>query len=222
MSAWDFDDNDKASFTKFPVGVTRIRVIDAEPHVRWTHWMPQYQKSINCPGRGCPIDEIRKRQKANGEAYSYNMSKRFAINSYNHETSRGEIMEQGVTFFEDLRDMMKELRSDGKKLQDVTLKVKRRGNTKDDTSYRLDIDEESPLSAAELEAVEKKTNLPEYFKPHTPDQILKLITTTCDSPDKYKEAWNAVMTATVEPTHDEGELLQSPGPEPQEEVFEVR
>ena len=64
--SWDFEINSggaKAEFTKFPVGVTRIRVIDDEPNVRWTHWIQQHKRSINCPGKDCPICEIRRYQK---------------------------------------------------------------------------------------------------------------------------------------------------------------
>lgn len=209
MSGWNFDagsNQDKANFTKFPVGVTRIRVLDAEPNVRWTHWMPQFQKSVNCPGRGCPIDDIRRQQKANGESYTYNMSRRFAINIYNQETQRVEIMEQGITFFEDLRDIMTDLREEGKTLSDVIIKVRRRGTGKDDTSYRIDIDVEEPMTQAEVDASSEKVDLQEYFKPHTPMQILKLLQVRAETPDKYKEAWNEIMSEGESGTDTEEEI----------------
>lgn len=188
--SWDLSGGQgkKTNFTKFPVGVTRIRVLDEQPDVRWTHWLNQYRKSVNCPGRGCPIDEIRRQQKANGEAYTYNMSRRFAINIWNYETNQVEIMEQGITFMEDLRDVMTDLSEDGKKLRDVILKVRRRGTAQDDTSYRIDVDEEVAIEANVANA--ETTNLREYFKPHTPEQVLALISYTGND---FQGHWNEVM-----------------------------
>lgn len=214
---WDFNEGqDKTNFTKFSVGITRIRILDEEPMVRWIHWMGQYQKSVNCPGRGCPIDEIRKQQKANGEDYTYNMGRRFTINVYNHDTNRAEIMEQGITFFEDLRDVMTDLTDQGKKLKDVILKVRRRGSTKDDTSYRIDIDVEEPLSVPEIDAYDNLVDMKEYFKPHNPAQILKLLQVRAETPEKYKEAWNEIMKAE-EPASHESDNVDLP-----EEDIEVR
>lgn len=188
--AWNFDSNTnnnstKAEFTKFPVGITRIRVIDAEPHIRWTHWLPALKRSVNCPGKGCPICEIRKQQKANKEPYTHAMGRRFAINIENLETGKVEIMEQGIGFFEDLRDLLTDIESEGKSLIDVIIKVRRRGTGKDDTSYRLDIDSTDTLSSTQKEALtSKKINLAEYFKPHTDEQIMKLL---------QGQSWEEVM-----------------------------
>ena len=54
MSGWDFNSNNndkKIEFTKFPEGVTKIRLVDPEPHMRWTHWLPKEKRSVNCPGK---------------------------------------------------------------------------------------------------------------------------------------------------------------------------
>ncbi len=203
MSGWDFDSNNsggsaKAEFTKFPVGVTRIRVLDEEPKVRWTHWMQQHKRSINCPGKGCPICEVRKQQKANKEPNTYAMGRRFAMNIYNLETGKVEIMEQGLNFFQDLKDLREDADGD---LTQVIIKVRRRGEGKDDTSYRLDIDTKEPLSldeATKLSAM--KTNLDEYFKPHTNEQILRIIS---------GEAWDTVMKSeTTESSDDSNEEFE--------------
>lgn len=178
-NGWDFNspsnNGNKSEFTKFPVGVTRIRIVDGEPFQRWTHWMQQFKRTINCPGKGCPICEIRKRQKANKEPYTYNVTKRIAIQVLNRETEKLEIMEQGKTFFEDLRDIMEDLYDQDKKLIDVDIKVKRRGEGKDDTSYRLDIDKEYPLTENDKELIKNKIDLKEFFKPHEIDKITQLI-----------------------------------------------
>ena len=193
--SWDFDsDNTKVEFTKFPVGITKIRVVDEAPYLRWTHWMNTLKRSINCPGNGCPICEIRKNQKANKMPQTHNMSRRFVINVLNRETGKVEIMEQGVGFFEDLRDLMRDLQEDGKSLIDVDIKVRRRGTGKDDTSYRLDLDDEYPLTPEEITLVESAVNLREYFKPHTHEQINRVLN---------GETWEDVMYAKDEEKEEE-------------------
>lgn len=186
MSGWDFEanTNNKVEFTKFPVGITKIRVIDEEPYVRWTHWLTQHKRSINCPGRGCPICEIRKKQKANKEPYSYGMSRKFALNVINRETGNVEIMEQGIGFFQDLRDIMQDLKDMGHNLIEADIKVRRRGTGKDDTSYRLDIDEIYTLTDEDKKLVEEKIDLEKYFKPHTNEQITRVLN---------GESWEDVM-----------------------------
>ena len=200
---WDFDSGSssstKAEFTKFAPGVTNIRVVDVAPHVRWTHWQPKYKRSINCPGRGCPICEIRKQQKANKEPQTQQMARRLAIQIINRETGKLEICEMGPTWFQDLRDLMEELKNDGKQLIDVDIKVKRRGTGKDDTSYRLDIGDEYPLTKADEALLANRINLEEYFKPHTPEQILRILN---------GEEWSSVMSESSEPaTHETEEEI---------------
>lgn len=210
MQTWDFDkgseskESKKANFTKFPVGITRIRVLDDAPFVRWTHWMPQFKRSVNCPGKGCPICEIRKQQKANGESYTYGMSRRFAINIYNYETGLQEIMEQGISFFEDLRDIMMDLKENGKELRDAILKVRRRGTGKDDTSYRVDIDEIEQMGKTEQEAMSTKIELAEFFKPHTPEKILRLLQVR----ENHAEAWNEIMSEGSDESDKQQEEIQ--------------
>jgi hypothetical protein len=198
MTGWNFDSQSKSdtkhNFTKFPVGITRIRIVDEEPFQRWTHWMPQFKRSINCPGKGCPICEIRKNQKANKEKETYSTANRIAIQVLNRETGKLEIMEQGRTFFEDLRDIMEELHDNNKKLIDVDIKVKRRGEGKDDTSYRLDIDKEYPLTEEDKKLINNKINLSELFKPHDIDKILRLLN---------GEKWEDVMYENNESNDDE-------------------
>lgn len=193
MSGWDLESNSgsskKAEFTKFPVGITRVRIIDAEPHMRWTHWFQQHKRSINCPGKGCPICDVRKQQKANGLPYTHAMAKRLAIQVLNRETGNIEIMEQGVNFFKELKDIMMDLNDRGLTLLDADIKVRRRGSGKDDTSYRLDIDKEYPLSDEDLKLINSKLNLDDFFKPHTVEQTLRVLN---------GEEWSAVMSNQID------------------------
>lgn len=190
MNTWDFGgSSSKTEYTKFPVGITHIRVIDDVPFVRWTHWVPKFNKSVNCPGQGCPICDVRKKQKAAGLDYTYGVSRRIAMNIINRETGKIEIMEQGITFFNDLRDLMSDLKEQGLKLSDVDIKVRRRGQGKDDTSYRLDIDKEYPLSDSELELIKTKPDLSTHFKPHTVEQLQRLIN---------GESWDDIFSKSEE------------------------
>ena len=186
-NGWDLDagtGGSKVEFTKFAVGIAHIRVVDVEPFVRWVHWFPQFKRSANCPGKGCGICEIRHQQKANGEDYSIQMGKRFAMNVLNHDTGKVEIMEQGIGFFQDLKDIMTDLKTDGNSLIDAVLQVRRRGTTKNDTKYTLSVDKLVPLTKEEIELVKEKTDLVEYFKPTTPEQTVRLVN---------GELWDDVM-----------------------------
>lgn len=184
---WDLDSGSsgggsKKNFTKFPVGTTHIRVVDKAPHIRWTHWMNEHRKSVTCPGmKVCPIDEIISRQKANGEKETYTRSRKYAMNIYNYETEQVEIMEQGKLFMEDLKIVMEDAKDAGKELSDLKLKVRRQGTDKDNTKYRIDVagdaDEELPTEGV--------TDLEEYFTPHTPEQITRLVA---------GEKWEDVMS----------------------------
>lgn len=196
-TTWDFDTpqggGNKQEFTKFPEGITRIRIIDEAPVVRWTHYLPKFKRSINCPGIGCPICEIRHQQKANKEPYTYAMARRFAMQVINRETGKLEILEQGKTFFEDLKELKEQIESKRLTLSDVDVRVKRKGTGQTDTSYRLDIDVETPLTEADKKLIEGKINLEDYFKPHDADKILRIVN---------GEEWNDVMGAAN--TEDEG------------------
>lgn len=198
MSGWDFKEtgatNKKQEFTKFPEGITKIRVVDTEPFERWTHFLLKDKRSINCPGKGCPICQIRKNQKANKLNYTYPMSRRFALQILNRNTGKLEIMEQGITFMQDLRDVMEMLHEDGKKLIDADLQVRRRGTGKDNTSYRIDVAEEYPLTDEDKAMMKEMIDLKEYFKPHEPEKIARVIA---------GEPFDEVMFDNVEATDDE-------------------
>lgn len=198
---WNLDGGGgKSEYTKFSVGVTRIRVLSQAPYMRWVHWMNQYGRSVTCPGNGCAIDTMRKTQKDAGLPQTYNMSKVFSMNVYNHDTGRLEIMEQGITFMEDLKAVMQDLAEENKQLTDVILKVRRRGTGKDDTVYRIDVDDVTPLNSDEKRAKDEMKVFAEYLKPATTSQINQLLDAICTSPDEYKEEWKRIMEAPEEPT----------------------
>lgn len=191
MSTWDkVGENEgqtegkKNEFTRFPEGDTFITIIDDEPVIRWTHWFPKHKRAFNCPGRGCLICDIRAKQKEAGEQYSYSSAKRFAINIWNHNTNRLEIMEQGQGFFEDLKDLRIDLIENNKVFADVKLRVRRRGLGQFDTSYRIDISDDIEFTDKQMEEIKERINLAEYYKPNTNEQAQRLLN---------GETWDEVM-----------------------------
>lgn len=202
----------KAEFTRFPEGITRIRFVNTNLHTRWTHWMPASTlkgvtgkgRSVNCPGKGCPICELRKQAKMNKETPKYSMQQRFAANVINRETKRAEILEQGKNFFEEIREIRKEGLNPTDKdesprgeLTEYDLKIKRRGTGQDDTTYRIDPDKVYPISEEDIKLIESATNLDEYFKTHTIEQIVRLLN---------GEIWEDVMKSEQEQQTQEEEV----------------
>lgn len=185
MSNWDTafqgnggDDKGKIEFASFPEGITRFRIVGGDINVRWIHWMTQHKRSVTCPGKGCPICTIRKEQKNRGEKITYNIQKKMSILGINRETKRLEVIDQGTTFFEDLRDVRGDNLEKHGDLINYDVKIKRSGTTQENTRYRIDKDEVYPLTAEDkklLEGVDVDNHLASYFKPTTPQQIQRLL-----------------------------------------------
>lgn len=206
MSGWDFNNNkgsssdngEKVKWTKFNEGITRIRLLDDVPNVRWAHWVNKFQRSVNCPGKGCPICEIRKQEKANKLPSTYAIGQRFAINVYNYDTQSVELMEQGKTFFTDLRDLIMDLQAEGLDATHAVFKVRRRGTGKDDTSYRIDIDNKTAIEDAIKSKLSQRTDLDNYFKPHTIDQVKEVVNAKPNGKDDATKIWGTIMTGEAE------------------------
>lgn len=171
-NGWDVIDDsgsgNKVEFLKLAEGITYIQLIDAVPTPRWTHWMPSLNRSLTCTGKGCPICEIRKAEKANGEKPTNGIGRRFSMSAINDSNGKVEILDQGKTFMEDLRDLALDVAKEGKDIRGYKLKIKRRGMDTS-TSYRIDLDEEVEIS--KLEPI----NLVEYFAPPTNEQVLRIL-----------------------------------------------
>jgi hypothetical protein len=184
MSGWDLESgkgsSSKMEFTHFPEGITRIRIVDPEPYARWIHWMPQFSRSITCPGRECPICNIRSAQKKTKEPQTYSMSRKFSIHIINRETGKLEIMEQGKTFFDELKEF--HLDAD---IRGYDLKVRRRGKN-EETSYRVDKGDVYDLSDVDEKLLDVRVNFADYYKPHTTEQITRLLN---------GERWEDVMSS---------------------------
>ena len=163
----------RVDFVSFKEGVnTIIRVIDEEPFSRWAHWLPQYKRSLTCPGRGCPVCEVIQAAKANKEKARFNSGKRHAIRVINRNAdNQVQILEQGKTFFGQLYDLHTEVGD----IRGYDIKVVRKGSDTD-TAYTL-----IPLAAKELSEDDQKAiaessiDFAEYFKAPTNEQLVKII-----------------------------------------------
>jgi hypothetical protein len=199
VQSWDLDSNrgggDKVEFTKLPEGLTRLRFVDEAPYQRWTHFLRAQKRSVNCPGRGCPICELRKQAKVNGLQPKYDMGKRFVMHVINRETKRLEMLEMGKTFIQDLKDLMTDLTEENQTLMNADIKVRRRGMGKDDTSYRLDIGDKTPMTEEDQKLLSQKVNFEQYFAPHDPEKILRVLN---------GEEWNEVFKREETPTTAQG------------------
>lgn len=158
----------KAKFLSFPQGITNIRVLDSEPYSRWQHWIPSAKRSVTCIGKGCPICEVVKNAKANGETPAFNSRKTHSLNVINRTTGEVEVIEQGNGFFEELRELLIE---EGD-IRNYDIKVKKTG-TGLNTKYRLTAGDKSEVNQTEY--ADQIIDLEEYFSPPTKEQVTRLM-----------------------------------------------
>lgn len=178
-TTWDFDtknkDGNKADYTKFATGITRLILVDEAPQPRWQHWMNEHKRGVTCMGKGCPICALRKSQKDAGEPVTYTQSMRLAMNVYNIDTEKLEVMDQGKRFMNDLKLIKEEAEAEGKNIRDYIIKVRRTGTTKDDTSYRVDLGDKYELSDVEKGKIAVPNDLSTFFSVPTADQLRALM-----------------------------------------------
>lgn len=201
LKGWDIESTgsgNKVEFTRFPEGLVVVRLVDTVPNMRWTHWINSARASVNCPGKGCPICNIRKQQKANKEPQSP-MGRRLSLQVINRNTGKLEILEQGITFFEDLKIVLQMAVEQDLQIDGVDLNIRRKGLGKDDTSYRIDLGEKYPMTEEDLKLIEEnKIELNEYFKPNTPEQIVRILN---------GESFSEVMKESYESEDEEDEIV---------------
>ena len=161
----------KAKFLSLPVGITNVRVLDAEPFTRWSHWVPSANRSVTCPGKGCPICEAINVAKQNKIQPQFSRQKKHSVNVINRTTGQVEILEQGNTMFEELF----ELHTENGDIRGYDIKIKRSGSGTN-TKYRVDALEKTPLTEEELKlAEENRIELEEYFKAPTFEQATQIM-----------------------------------------------
>lgn len=154
----------EVKYLKFPVGATRIRVLDSEPYSRWTHWLPAPANggkgvSIDCIGKGCPVCEAINMEKAKGtprEKIRFSTKKTHSLNVLVKSDTGSEVnvLEQGNGLFGQLKDVMVMMSSIGMKpdLTTVDVMVNRTGTGFSDTKYSVMplMNEVKPLTEEEL------------------------------------------------------------------------
>lgn len=210
LQGWDLNAGStgtkKNTFTKFPEGVTRIRILDNVPFMRWTHWMPQFSRKITCPGFGCPIDEMIKVAKATGEVAPYASTRAFSLNIYNQDTNQREILEEGVTMFEQLKNAIEDAVDDnpGKNITDFIFKVRKRNGSNGRATWTVSLDSVAPFTEAETTAQSEKADLAEMFKAPTIEQVYELLSVQATTKDEYIQRYNEIMGYTKQEDNELG------------------
>lgn len=191
--SWNFEETskqggkstNKVEFARLPEGITKIRVLDNVPFFRWAHWMPQFSRKVTCPGTGCPVCAVNKEMRNAGKDNKYGNTRNWSLNIFNHNTGKHELLEQGITFMEELRVAMEELKEDGKELTDAVLKIRNRMSGGRST-WRIDIDsDDEPLTDEEKEAINNAVDKNDYFKAPTIEQLNELLSLSAPSTDEY-------------------------------------
>lgn len=192
--SWNFEDtkgsggssSNKVEFAKFQEGITKIRVLDEVPFFRWAHWMPQFKRKVTCSGYDCSICELNRELKAKKQDAKYNNVRNWALNIFNHNTGKHELLEQGITFMEELREIMEELKKQGKSLTSAIIKIRMRTSSEGKATWRMDIDsDDEPMNELELEAMKHLVDKDEYFKAPTKEQLDELLGLATPTVEEY-------------------------------------
>lgn len=160
-------------FVKTPVGTTKIRIIDSEPHAIFKHWVKSANggkgMSVVCLGRGtCPMCKANEEAKAKGLKPIYNLSMAFAMNAIT-ETKDEEgnvqkniaILEKSKTFFQQLNS----IRQTVGELKNFEINIIRKGTQMNDTTYSI-IPQYPPTPLEnETEWLNNRIDLVDFYSP---------------------------------------------------------
>lgn len=176
----------KIEFIEFPEGATEVRIVDKEPFSRWVHWIPQLRRSYTCPGKGCPICNIIKNAKANGEIPKYNSQKRYCIHAIDRKDGQLKILENSKTFFGSLLTIRKAMLDTFGDLTNYDIKIIRTGKGKQ-TQWNIIPLGQTPLTDKEEKDIEEnRVDFATYLKAPTPEQLTRLL--NGETPDEvFKE-----------------------------------
>lgn len=165
----------EVKYVKFPVGKTKLRVLDAEPYSRWTHWIKAANAgkgmSVDCIGKGCPVCRAIVEDKKAKREKRYSSSKSHAINvlvkdQLGTAVNEVQILDKGNSIF----GMMADIMSESGDLRGYDLTITRRGESLGEISYTvLPVYPPTPLTDSE-KALEK-VDIKEMRKPLTAEQI---------------------------------------------------
>ena len=163
----DEGSKEKVPYTKFPEGLTKIRVLDAEPYSWWQHWINSSKTAVTCTGSGCPICEVIRKQRNANETPIYNNSRRHALRIWNYTTNQMEVMIQGKSFMQNLLDLHEEIGD----IREYDIKIKRNGTDKTTTYTALP----SPVSDFEFTDKICDVDLEDLFKAPDRSIIIQLM-----------------------------------------------
>ncbi len=161
----------KTEFTKLQNGVTELRFLDAEPFVRWAHWIAQAKRNISCIGAECPVCEAVKASRQAGMKPQYTSNRKFAMHVLNLTTGNVEVLEQGKVFFTQLHALHEEIGD----IRNYNIKVKTQNAGSTDVTYTLLPCAPTELDDRQKELCKELKPFEEIFKKPTKDQIIQLM-----------------------------------------------
>ena len=163
--------SNKTEFTKLQNGVTELRFLDAEPFVRWAHWIAQAKRNISCIGAECPVCDSIKAARQSGLKPHYSSNRKFAMHVLNLTTGNVEVLEQGKTFFTQLHALHEEIGD----IRNYNIKVKTQNAGSTDVTYTLLPCQPTELSDEQKELCKDLKPFDDIFKKPTKDQVLQLM-----------------------------------------------
>ncbi len=187
--SWDLVGTDNGGakkdkkYLKLGQGTTKIRIIDAAPAVRWTHWIQEANNgrgsSVNCPGGNneCPLcaDISAKKTLPKEQRSKYSSRKMHCLNVYNYETNQVELLDEGVKIFNSIKMLMVEMGD----VRDYNIKIMKQGQGLGNVTYQV-IPEfpPAPLTPEIQALVGNPDNLMDvqmHCKPNSIEQINQLM-----------------------------------------------
>ena len=161
----------KTEFTKLQNGITELRFLDAEPFVRWAHWLAQAKRNVSCIGAECPICDAIKASKQAGIKPQFTSNRKFAMHVLNLTTGNVEVLEQGKVFFTQLHALHEEIGD----IRNYNIKVKTQNAGSTDVTYTLLPCSPSELNDEQKELCKDLKPFEEVFKKPTKDQVIQLM-----------------------------------------------
>lgn len=147
----------------------QMRVLDAEPYSRWTHWVQSANggkgTSMDCIGKGCPACA---KIKVEGKSRQLSSRKQHALNVINRASGEVEVLDKGNSCFESLVGILEEVGD----LRNYDIKIRVAGEGTD-TVYTPIPMPAKPLTDAEKALV--KYDFAELYPKLTPEQMTEMI-----------------------------------------------
>ena len=161
----------KTEFTKLQNGITELRFLDAEPFVRWAHWIAQAKRNVSCIGAECPVCDAIKASKQAGMKPQFTSNRKFAMHVLNLTTGNVEVLEQGKVFFTQLHALHEEIGD----IRNYNVKVKTQNAGSTDVTYTLLPCSPNELNDEQKELCKDLKPFEEVFKKPTKDQVVQLM-----------------------------------------------